>query len=803
MCISFRSMRFAAYRFILLTSPMTLYYNLIKLYIIICGIYGLRPVFLERRVFFLRIASWSWIKNKTAKDYLLSYIRIGIIPVIVVCITACIGIAIPLKRQMEESRMSQLEQIKNELDGNITFMENSSLHLSGLLSADHTRMNLGQDTLIQQLNAYRDNMKFPCEILYYPRGEGSSIYTADGKTDYVSFQKRGKWNNQLDMIQFYKKLMRVSQRMFLTTQNINTRMDGDYLVYLSPVPNLNIAPVGTLAFLVNREFFDNTVQNYCGDFKGYFLMLDTFYGLSYNYDQCRKYDPDYVLKALTLPHQTNDGIIHQKIGNDKFVLLKSVSKNYGFTYLFAIPEKVLYQPVYDTIKIIVLLSTLFLALLSGAAFLTTRKRYQPLRQLAGDMVKEHGIEQADLLEEIRNQFSHIENQNRTLQTQIQAQFSLRRQRVLTELLFGWYKNKGQLKASLEQVGISFPHRHFYVMVARMEEEKDPGEWIYKALEQTHTGARTPLWQAFLINTNVPHTVAILINLKENPEEKEDCVLKIARDISQGVRNISSSSVKIGIGGLRDDYANINHSYCEALVAMTESPSPIAFFHKPDESSENLLCPPTEGKMLQQSLLNGSKNTATGIVEQIIQAIGKRHLPLHMERCYRFYLVILILQIQPFLEKPLPEEELIEAANHAEPDRFSAVMKACVNKICKEVIETRQNAERKDAEALMDYIHQHFGEYTLSAEVLAKHFNIPEKKVRQILKDQTRTGLSNYLTNLRMEKVKQQLVETDLPIKEIILCVGYMDVSSFIRKFKKMEGITPGQYRELIQSMPCR
>ena len=755
-------------------------------------------------MFSLRIASWSWVKNKTAKDYLHSYIRIGIIPTILICITACIGIAIPLKRQMEESRMSQLEQIKNELDGNITFMENSSLHLSGLLSADHTRINLGEDTLIQQLNTYHDNMKFPCEILYYPRGEGSSIYTADGKTDYVSFQRRGKWNNQLDMIQFYKKLTRISQRMFLTTQNIDTHTDGDYLVYLSPVPNLNIVPVGTLAFLVNREYFNNTVQNYCGDFKGYFLMLDTFYGLSYNYDPCRKYDPDYVLKTLTLPHKTNDGVIHLKIGNEKFVLLKSVSKNYGFTYLFAIPEKVLYQPVHEKIKIIVLLSALFLIFLSGATFLTTRKRFQPLRQLAGDLMEEHDIEQTDLLEEIRNQFSHIKNQNRTLQTQIQTQFSLRRQRVLTELLFGWYKNRDQLKTSLEQVDISFPYRNFYVMAARMEEEKDPGEWIYKALEQAHTGeVQTLLWQAFLIDTNVPHTVAILINLEEDPDEEENYVLKIAGKISQRVQNISSSSVKIGIGGIRDDSANINHSYCEALVAMSESPSPIAFFQRPDENSENLLCPPTEGKMLQQSLLNGSENTATGIAEQMIQAIEKRHLPLHMERCYRFYLVILILQIQPFLEEPLPEEELIETANHAEPDQFSAVMKACVSKICREIIETRQNAERKNTEALMDYIHQHFGEYTFSVEVVAKHFNIPGKKVRQILKEQTGTGLSNYLTGLRMEKVKQQLEETDLPIKEIILCVGYTDVSSFIRKFKKIEGITPGKFRELIQSTPCR
>ena len=73
----------------------------------------------------MKSTSWSWMKNKTAKEYLHSYIMIGIVPVVCLCILACIGIAVPLKRQMEETRLSQLEQLKNELDGSITFMENS------------------------------------------------------------------------------------------------------------------------------------------------------------------------------------------------------------------------------------------------------------------------------------------------------------------------------------------------------------------------------------------------------------------------------------------------------------------------------------------------------------------------------------------------------------------------------------------------------------------------------------------------------------------------------------------------------
>ena len=748
-----------------------------------------------KEVFGLRFPSWSWIKNKTAKKYFHSYIMISIIPVICVCIFACIGIAIPLRRQTEESRMSQLEQLKNELDSSITFMENSTLHLSGLLSADPADTGisgLDEEALVQQLNTYKRNMQLPCEILCYPRGEGAKLYTADGETDYESFQKGGEWNNQLDMIQFYLKLTRVSYRMFLTTRNLETNAEGDYLAYLSPVPNLDISPVGTLAFLVNRQYFDSTVQNYCGDFGGYFLMLDTFYGLSYQYDQCLKYDQSAIVNTLTFPYGTDNGAAHLKIENEEFVLFKSVSKNYGFTYLFAIPEKILYRPVYDKIRVIIVLSLVFLLLLVGAAFFTTEKSYRPLRQLAGDLLRGRQLGQTDPFEQIRNQFQYMESQNTTLQTQVQTQYSLRRQRVLTELLFGWYKSREQLAASLKQVDISFLYNHFFVMVIRMEGDNDPGESVYTAFEQTYASVIQTFWKVFIIDTNISHTAALLINL----DEREDRVLKIAQEIGLAIRNTGCFQAKIGVGGLRDDPANVNASYCEALVAMRENPSPIACFQKPGESGENFLCPPTEGKMLQQSLLNGSENMAVELVEQLTQAVKKKQPPQHIVRCYCFYLVILLLQIQPFLEEPLPEEELMDAANHAELDQFSSIVKDSVREICKKISEARQNGEKRKIEALMDYIHRHFGEYTLSVELLAEHFGLSEKMVRQILKEQTGSGLTNYLTSLRMEYIKRQLSETDAPIRELILRVGYADVSSFTRKFKKIEGITPGQYRSM-------
>ena len=52
----------------------------------------------------------------------------------------------------------------------------------------------------------------------------------------------------------------------------------------------------------------------------------------------------------------------------------------------------------------------------------------------------------------------------------------------------------------------------------------------------------------------------------------------------------------------------------------------------------------------------------------------------------------------------------------------------------------------------------------------------------------------YIDTLRMEQAKRLLQSTQLTIREIVKEVGYTDVSNFMRKFKKNEGITPTQYR---------
>ena len=55
------------------------------------------------------------------------------------------------------------------------------------------------------------------------------------------------------------------------------------------------------------------------------------------------------------------------------------------------------------------------------------------------------------------------------------------------------------------------------------------------------------------------------------------------------------------------------------------------------------------------------------------------------------------------------------------------------------------------------------------------------------------NLSDYLVFVRVEKMKELLL-TDLPLEKVAESVGIFNRTTFTRTFRKLEGVTPGEYR---------
>ena len=98
-------------------------------------------------------------------------------------------------------------------------------------------------------------------------------------------------------------------------------------------------------------------------------------------------------------------------------------------------------------------------------------------------------------------------------------------------------------------------------------------------------------------------------------------------------------------------------------------------------------------------------------------------------------------------------------------------------------------------AAISYMRQNYHDPNLTMNALAEYLQISSVALSIEFKNEMEIEPSKYLTNLRMEEAKRLLRETDLLIKDIGSAVGYEDVGSFIRRFRKQIGVTPRQYRE--------
>lgn len=84
--------------------------------------------------------------------------------------------------------------------------------------------------------------------------------------------------------------------------------------------------------------------------------------------------------------------------------------------------------------------------------------------------------------------------------------------------------------------------------------------------------------------------------------------------------------------------------------------------------------------------------------------------------------------------------------------------------------------------------------------VADHLNISYSYLSKIFRVRTDITLSDYLNSYRIEKSKDYLTKSSLPLHEIAEKVGYNNVQSYQRFFKKHLSITPGNYRKLHNNM---
>ena len=84
---------------------------------------------------------------------------------------------------------------------------------------------------------------------------------------------------------------------------------------------------------------------------------------------------------------------------------------------------------------------------------------------------------------------------------------------------------------------------------------------------------------------------------------------------------------------------------------------------------------------------------------------------------------------------------------------------------------------------------------ITVKDIAKANNISINQLHNLFRSNLKMTPLSYLHNLRLQKAKEFLAATDIPIKEIASQCGFDNIETFYRVFKKVQKTTPGDYRK--------
>ncbi|MFT4145999.1 MAG: response regulator [Mobilitalea sp.] len=108
-------------------------------------------------------------------------------------------------------------------------------------------------------------------------------------------------------------------------------------------------------------------------------------------------------------------------------------------------------------------------------------------------------------------------------------------------------------------------------------------------------------------------------------------------------------------------------------------------------------------------------------------------------------------------------------------------------------EHNRNRNRLEVGKIKKYLEEHYTE-GITLEQIASNYFVSKEYLSKAFKLSVGKGFSEYLTELRMERAKELILDYKIPLKDVGELVGYVDQAHFYKTFKKFFGKTPGEIR---------
>lgn len=208
--------------------------------------------------------------------------------------------------------------------------------------------------------------------------------------------------------------------------------------------------------------------------------------------------------------------------------------------------------------------------------------------------------------------------------------------------------------------------------------------------------------------------------------------------------------------------------------------------------------PAQEQELYANLQAGQAERVITLTNRVLQRMDKegataeQHVSFAKETIAKTVkmMVAANVEIGDVLDRRSPYEELKRCVD---ADDYRQLLERFLGDAARRIADKN---EEKDpvTEFVLDTIRKRYDE-DLSLEMIADSLGLTPSYVSRYVKEKTGSNFSDCLNEVRIKKAKELLRTSNVQVRDIATRVGYVNVTSFIRMFKKVTGMTPSEYRK--------
>ncbi|MDQ8737155.1 helix-turn-helix domain-containing protein [Paenibacillus sp. LHD-38] len=728
-------------------------------------------------------------------QHLSFYILLLIIPVIIMGYIFHNSLLTNLKEQVTESNEQKLIQMKTMMDTKLSELHKISMQVSTQHELTPYFFNNFFDVFkAKQILDYKVGNDFIYEVFYYIRGDqylfssGSSYSLDSFINSYYQYQN---WSHD----DFYKDINESKQPFLRNAEEINT-FNSELLhmiTYVAPVPFNSKNPYGTLIFFIKEQMIKDMLNNVVSSQEGNAFILD-----QNGQAVATLFDRDSEISTISNEYQNeilNGGGTLTIEG--KVYYLSSIKSDFlDWTFITISPESELMKEV-NAVRNKVLLAYV---IIFGAGilliFLGMHLNYKPLHKLIHHAEEKwsRAVQNRHGLDKVWEAIHYSESRNQMLSERVENSRPVLQKHLLTRLLRGEIMDYDELNLLGEDLGLTFEESTYYVVLVEFHGDHTPPAQECAALVEGWM-TQLPIMEKYQVELFEASKIAIILS--------GDVKVPLLSQWHQKFIKSNSFTTTIGVGNSYSEITQIGKSYLEASAALDykliKGVGQIIFFT--ETFADNLNLQWYDKKMvadLELFLRQRMKGEVELVMEQIIQIVKAPATSLFMAKCLIYDVSSTVMRVVHHmhnvnhkLEDDLPD--ILQINDFQSVEQLEETVKQLIQTVF--ALNEEGLSDYKLLEELLSYIRANYQDEQFSIQALASHFSLSEAYIMRYVKKQTGETVLQHLNRLRMSHTKELLIRTDLPVKDIALQVGYSDVSSFIRKFKQSEKLTPGEYRK--------